>query len=35
MLNFTFSAKGLELVSPLHFANDSSRNIFLMLHSIN
>ena len=35
MLNFDFSQKGLELVSPSHFTYDFSRKIFLMLHSIN
>ena len=35
MLNFDFSQKGLELVSPSHFMYDFSRKIFLMLHSIN
>ena len=35
MLNFNFSEKGLGLVSPLHFVNNFSRKMFLMLHSIN
>ena len=35
MLNFDFSEKGLELVSPLQFLYDFSRKIFLILHSIN
>ena len=35
LLNFNFSKKGLELVSPPHFADDFSKKIFLMLHSIN
>ena len=35
MLNFGFSEKGLEIVSPPHFVYDFSRKIFLMLYSIN
>ena len=35
MLNFDFSMKGLGLVSPIHFVNDFSRKIFVMLYSIN
>ena len=35
MLNFTFSGKGLELVSPSYFVYDFSEKMFLMLHSIN
>ena len=35
MLNFSFSEKGLGLVSPPHFVYDFSRKMFLMLHSIN
>ena len=35
MLNFNYSEKGLELVSPPHFMYDFSRKMFLMLHSIN
>ena len=35
MLNFNFSEKGLGLVSASHFANDFSRKMILMLHSIN
>ena len=34
MLNFNFSEKGLELVSPSHFAYDFSGKMFLILHSI-
>ena len=30
MLNFNFSEKGLGLVSPPHFENSFSRNMFLM-----
>ena len=35
MLNFNFSEKGMGLVSPLHFAYDFSREMFLKLYSIN
>ena len=35
MLNFSFSEKGLGLVSPPHFVYDFSIKIFLMLHYIN
>ena len=35
MLNFNFSEKGLELVSPSNFVYDFSRKMFLMLHSVN
>ena len=35
MLNFNFSEKSLELVSPPHILYDFSRKLFLMLHSIN
>ena len=35
MLNFGFLEKGLGIVSPPHFVNDFSRNMFLMLYSIN
>ena len=35
MLNFHFSENGLGQVSPTHFAYDFSKNIFLMLQSIN
>ena len=35
MLNFSFSEKGLGLVSQPHFLFDFSRKMFLMLHSIN
>ena len=35
MLNFNFSEKGLELVSPSYFVYDFSRKMFLMLHSVN
>ena len=35
MLNLNFSKKGLELVFPPHFVHDSSRKMFLELHSIN
>ena len=34
MLNFNFSEKGLRLVSPTHFANNFSRKMSLVLHSI-
>ena len=33
-LSFSFSEKGLRLVSPAHFVHDFSRKILLMLHSI-
>ena len=35
MLNFDFLEKDLEIVSPLHFVYDFSREIFLILYSIN
>ena len=35
MLNCDVLEKGKGLVSPIHFVNDFSRNIFLMLCSIN
>ena len=35
MLNFNFPQKGQGLVSPLHFVNDFSRKMFLLLYSIN
>ena len=35
MLNFDFSEKGLELVSPPHSVNDFSRKMFIMLQSTN
>ena len=35
MLNFNFSEKSLELVSLPHFEYNFSREMFLMLHSIN
>ena len=35
ILNFGFSEKGLELVSPPHFVWDFSRKIFFRLYSIN
>ena len=34
MLNFSFSEKGLGLVSPPHFVHDFPRKMFHMLHSI-
>ena len=33
--NIDFLEKGLGIVSPLHFACDFSRKMFLMLYSIN
>ena len=35
MLNFDFSKKGIELVSPPHFVYDFLRKFFIMLDSIN
>ena len=35
MLNFNFSEKGLGLVSPAQFEYDFSKEMFLILHSIN
>ena len=35
MLNYNFSGKGLELVSPPHFMYDFWKKMFLVLHSIN
>ena len=35
MLNFNFSEKSLGLVSPPYIVYDSSRKMFVMLHSIN
>ena len=35
MLNYNFSEKGLELVSPPHFMYDFWKKMFLVLHSIN
>ena len=35
VLNFNFSEKGLGLVASPHFVNNFSKNIILMLHSIN
>ena len=35
ILNFNFPEKGLGVVSPSHFVNDFSRQMFLMLYSIN
>ena len=34
MLNFSFSEKGLELVSPPHFVYDFSRKMFLLFKNI-
>ena len=34
-LNFDFWEKGLELVSPAHFAYDILKKVFLMLYSLN
>ena len=34
MLNFDFLDNGLVIVSPAHFVNDFSTQIFLMLYSI-
>ena len=34
MLNFDFSKKGLGLVYPPNYMHNFSRNIFLMLYSI-
>ena len=35
MLNFNFLERGLGLVSPQNFVYDFSRNVFVVLHSIN
>ena len=35
MFSFDFLEKGLGIVSPLHFENDLSRKMVLMLYSIN
>ena len=35
MLNFDFLERSLGIVSPSHFKYDSSREVFLMLYSIN
>ena len=35
MLNFDFSEKGQEIVSPAHFVYDFLTKLFLMLYSIN
>ena len=35
MLNFNFSEKGLELVTPSYFVNDFLSKMFLMLYSLN
>ena len=35
MLNFDFLEKGLGIVSPLHFVYDFSREMVLILYSIN
>ena len=35
MINYNFSEKDLELVSPLYFVYDFSKKTFLLLHSIN
>ena len=35
MLDFDFSEKSLETVTPLHFVYNFSRKMFLMLYSIN
>ena len=35
MLNLGFLEKGLGIVSPPHFVNDFSREVFLLVHSIN
>ena len=35
MLTYSFSGKGLGLVSPTHFVYDISGKTFFMLHSIN
>ena len=35
MLNLGFLEKGLRIVSPPHFVNDFSREVFLLVHSIN
>ena len=35
MLNFDLLEKGLGIVSPPHFENDFSRQMAIMLYSIN
>ena len=35
MLNFDFSEKGLEVLSPAHFVYDFSRKMSLMLCFVN
>ena len=35
MLDFDFLEKGLGILSPPHFGYDFSRNVFLLLYSIN